>query len=200
MRGRDVGGFVEGAGARIDSEVSLPPGYFVRFGGQFENLVRARTRLMIVVPLALILTLLYFYGRIVDAARTTCHSRLWRRSSSLARDLPFSISAGVGFTLFGIGSGRHGARFHRAAASGGRALRDAVEAVAEQRLRPVLMTALVASLGFVPMAISTGAGAEVQRPLATVVIGGILSSTVLTLIVLPVLYALVERRTERRAR
>jgi heavy metal efflux system protein len=203
VRGRDVGGFVADAVAAIDREVELPPGAYVRLGGQFEHLERARTRLLVVVPVALllILGLLYAtYGRVVDVLRVFTGVPFAAIGGVLAlwlRDLPFSISAAVGFVaLSGVAVLGDMVlvstiRQHLAA---GMTVAEAVPAAAERRLRPVLMTALVASLGFVPMALNTGLGAEVQRPLATVVIGGLVSSTILTLLVLPVLYAAVGAR------
>jgi cobalt-zinc-cadmium resistance protein CzcA len=198
VRGRDVGSFVADARKAIDREVKLPAGYFVRFGGQFENLQRAQKRLIIVVPiaLALIFTLLYFtYGRVFDAALVFTGVPFAAVGGVVAlwlRGIPFSVSAGVGFVALSgvsvLGELVLVSAIRDLLASGV-PLRDAVQRAAEQRLRPVLMTALVASLGFVPMALNTGIGAEVQRPLATVVIGGVVSSTVLTLLVLPVLYA-----------
>ena len=198
VRGRDIGSFVEEARRRIDTEVALPPGYYVRFGGQFEHLEAARTRLMIVVPIALVLifVLLYFtYGRILDAVRVFTGVPFAAIGGVVAlwlRDMPFSVSAGVGFVALSgvavLGDMVLVSTF-RALLAEGLTVERAVRQAAERRLRPVLMTALVASLGFVPMALNTGIGAEVQRPLATVVIGGIISSTLLTLFVLPVLYA-----------
>ena len=202
VRGRDVGSFVAEAAAAIDKKVGLPAGYFVRFGGQFENLQRAQKRLMIVVPIALVLifSLLYFtYGSALDAtlvftgvpfAAVGGIAALWLRG------LPFSISAGVGLVaLSGVAVLGELVLVSaiRDLLAKGTALRTAIEQAAEQRLRPVLMTALVASVGFIPMALNTGIGAEVQRPLATVVIGGVISSTLLTLFVLPVLYAVAGR-------
>jgi heavy metal efflux system protein len=203
--GRDLGGFVAEAQRRVAEGVQLPPGrYRVEWGGQFENLQRAERRLQIVVPvaLALIFLLLYFtYNRLSDvllvfaAVPFACVGgvlALWMRG------LPFSISAGVGFiALSGVSvlNSMVLVTFIRHLSERGVPLDKAVEEAAKTRLRPVLMTALVASLGFLPMALSTGVGAEVQRPLATVVIGGVLSSTLLTLLVLPVLpvlYDLVE--------
>jgi cobalt-zinc-cadmium resistance protein CzcA len=198
VRGRDLGGFVADARDAIATRVALPPGMFVRFGGQFEHLERARTRLLLVVPmaLALVFALLYFtYGRALDAARVFLGVPFAAVGGILAlwlRDLPFSVSAGVGFVaLCGVavlGDMVLVSTFRQLADSG-MPPREAVVQAAETRLRPVLMTALVASLGFVPMALNTGIGAEVQRPLATVVIGGVVSSTLLTLLVLPVLLA-----------
>lgn len=207
VRGRDVGSFVAEARARIDAKVELPPGGFVRYGGQFEHLAEATERLMLVVPgaLLLILVLLYFtYGRLVDAARVFTgvpFAVLGGVAALWLRDIPFSISAGVGFVaLSGVSvlGDMVLVSTIRQHLEAGRPLREAVLDAADQRLRPVLMTALVAGLGFVPMALNTGLGAEVQRPLATVVIGGIASSTMLTLIVLPVLY-LVFHRADRSA-
>jgi cobalt-zinc-cadmium resistance protein CzcA len=182
----------------IDREVSLPSGYYVRFGGQFENLQRAQQRLMIVVPIALVLifSLLYFtYGRVLDAARVFTGVPFAAVGGIVAlwlRGLPFSVSAGVGFVaLSGVSvlGDMVLVSAVRDLLAKGVPLLEAIQKAADQRLRPVLMTALVASLGFVPMALNTGIGAEVQRPLATVVIGGVVSSTLLTLLVLPVLYA-----------
>ena len=201
VRGRDLGGFVADARAAIEREVELPPGYFVRFGGQFEHLERARTRLMIVVPIALglILTLLLFtYRRWQDAARVFTGVPFAAVGGIVAlwlRDMPFTISAGVGFVVLS-GVSVLGdmvlVSTIRQRLTAGLSLRLAIEDAAEMRLRPVLMTAMVAALGFLPMALNTGFGAEVQRPLATVVIGGLLSSTLLTLLVLPVLYSLMQ--------
>jgi len=203
VRGRDVGGYVAEAMARIDREVDLPPGYYVRFGGQFENLARARSRLLVVVPVALglIFLLLYFtYGRVLDALRVFTGVPFAAVGGIVAlwlRDLPFSIPAGVGFVALSgvavLGDMVLVSTIQQLVASGV-PVGDAIRQAAERRLRPVLMTALVASLGFVPMALNTGVGAEVQRPLATVVIGGVISSTLLTLLVLPVLYSLVRRK------
>jgi cobalt-zinc-cadmium resistance protein CzcA len=200
VRGRDLGGFVDEVRRTLEEKVELPAGYYVRFGGQFENLERARNRLLIVVPLALalIFTLLYVtYRRVLDALRIFAGVPFALVGGVLAlllRGLPFSISAAVGFiALSGIsvlGDMVLVSRV-RQLLDQGLALGDALREAALSRLRPVLMTASVAALGFVPMALNTGVGAEVQRPLATVVIGGILSSTVLTLLVLPVLYSVM---------
>jgi heavy metal efflux system protein len=209
VRGRDIGSFVADAEAAISSEVELPTGYWSSWGGQFEQLESASRRLRIVVPLALLLIfgiLATVFGSARDAAIIFSGVPLaWTGGilSLLLRGIPLSISAGVGFiALSGVAvlNGVVMVSFINELRQGGRSLDDAVREGALTRLRPVLMTALVASLGFVPMAISTGAGAEVQRPLATVVIGGILSSTALTLVVLPVLYSRVERRRDRRNR
>jgi cobalt-zinc-cadmium resistance protein CzcA len=198
VRGRDLGGFVDDVRRRIAEDVQLPAGYFVRFGGQFENLERAQRRLMVVVPLALalIVALLYLtYRRVLDTLRVFAgvpFAMVGGVVALLARGLPFSISAAVGFiALSGVsvlGDMVLVSRVRQLLARG-LPLGDAVRDAALSRLRPVLMTAAVAALGFVPMALNTGVGAEVQRPLATVVIGGVISSTLLTLVVLPVLYA-----------
>lgn len=200
VRGRDVGSFVSEAQRRVASEVKLPPGrYRVEWGGQFENLLRARQRLMIVVPvvLGLIFALLYAtYNRFLDAIRVFTgvpFAAVGGVAALWIRDMPFSISAGVGFiTLSGVAvlGDMVLVSCVRQLRARGLGLEEAVETAALTRLRPVLMTALVASLGFLPMALSTGMGAEVQRPLATVVIGGVISSTLLTLLVLPALYLL----------
>ncbi|HYO93391.1 MAG TPA: CusA/CzcA family heavy metal efflux RND transporter, partial [Polyangiaceae bacterium] len=196
VRNRDVGSYVNQAMAAIAKDVSLPTGYFVRYGGQFEHFARAQARLLVVVPIALglIFTLLYFtYGRVLDALRVFTGVPFAAVGGVVAlwlRDLPFSISAGVGFVaLSGVSvlGDMVLVSTIRQLSEAGLRMEAAVRAAAERRLRPVLITALVASLGFVPMAFNTGIGAEVQRPLATVVIGGVLSSTFLTLIVLPVL-------------
>jgi cobalt-zinc-cadmium resistance protein CzcA len=209
VRGRDLGSFVAEARQRVAEEVPLPPGrYRVEWGGQFENLERGTARLVVVVPIALglIFVLLYLtYNRLGDVLLVFSGVPLACVGGVLAlwlRGLPFSISAGVGFiALSGVSvlNSMVLATFIRHLRDRGVPLDDAVEAAALNRLRPVLMTALVASLGFLPMALSTGVGAEVQRPLATVVIGGVLSSTLLTLLVLPVLYDLFGPLMERAA-
>ncbi len=201
VRGRDLGGFVADAQAQVAGQVKLPTGYRIEWGGQFENLQSARTRLLIVVPLALALIFLLLFmtfGSLRQAAMIFTGVPLAVTGGILAlllRGLPFSISAGVGFiALFGVAvlNGVVLVSAINKLREEGRDVPEAVREGAHTRLRPVLMTALVASLGFVPMALSSGVGAEVQRPLATVVIGGILSSTLLTLIVLPTLYAWFE--------
>ncbi|MCP3167124.1 efflux RND transporter permease subunit [Myxococcus qinghaiensis] len=198
VRDRDLGGFVGELRRTLDEKLELPSGYYVRFGGQFEHLERAQARLLIVVPmaLALIFFLLYLtYRRVLDAVRIFAGVPFAMVGGVLAlllRGMPFSISAAVGFiALSGVsvlGDMVLVSRV-RALLAEGHALTEALREAALSRLRPVLMTAAVAAIGFLPMALNTGVGAEVQRPLATVVIGGILSSTLLTLVVLPVLYA-----------
>jgi cobalt-zinc-cadmium resistance protein CzcA len=200
VRGRDLGGFVAEARRKVADQVALPSArYHVEWGGQFENLERARTRLLIVVPvaLALIFALLYLtYHNVADALRVfTGVPFAWVGGifALWVRDMPFSISAGVGFiALSGVAvlDDMILVSYVRHLREKGLALDEAVNRAALTRLRPVLMTTLVASLGFVPMAFSTGVGAEVQRPLATVVIGGVISAMVMSLLVLRVLYVL----------
>jgi len=196
VRGRDLAGFVEEARAAIATEVTLPAGAWLAWGGQYENLLSARARLAVLVPLCFVLIFLLLYTTF-RAARpallvfTGVPLALTGGVAALAlRGLPFSISAAVGFiALSGIAvlNGLVLVTFINQLREEGKSLEDAIRDGALTRLRPVLMTALVASLGFLPMALATGTGAEVQRPLATVVIGGILTATVLTLVVLPAL-------------
>ncbi len=200
IRGRDIGSFVADAEQRIRAAVDLPTGYWSTWGGQFEQLESASQRLRIVVPLALLLIfgiLAAVFGSARDAAIVFSGVPLaWTGgiASLLVRGIPLSISAGVGFiALSGVAvlNGVVMVSFINELRREGSGVVAAVREGALTRLRPVLMTALVASLGFVPMAISTGAGAEVQRPLATVVIGGLMTSTMLTLLVLPALYRIL---------
>ena len=209
VRGRDLAGFVSDAQKVVAAKVNIPDGYELEWGGQFEQLKSASRRLAIVVPAALLLIflLLYFnFQAMLPAALIFLNIPLAATggiAALLLRGLPFSISAGVGFiALFGIAvlNGIVLLTYVRELRGEGLSVADAVEQGAETRLRPVLMTALVASLGFIPMAISTGAGAEVQRPLATVVIGGLVTSTLLTLLVLPTLYKWIEERREAKAK
>lgn len=197
VRGRDLGSFVAEAQERLADEMDLPAGWYVQWGGQFENLEQASQRLMILVPLALVLIFLMLYSTFNSArlaALIYLNVPLAITGGVLAlvvRGYPFSISAGVGFiALFGVAvlNGVVLVSYIEWLRRQGRQLAEAVKVGALTRLRPVAMTALVASLGFVPMAIATTAGAEVQRPLATVVIGGLITSTLLTLLVLPAIY------------
>ncbi len=206
IRGRDMGGFVAAAQAAVASEVDLPPGYHLEWGGQFENLARARLRLMVVVPIALALIFILLYatfGNLRPALLIYCNvpfAVIGGVFALLIRGMPFSISAGVGFiALCGVAvlNGVVMVTYINQLRDRGQPLLEAIREGARTRLRPVLMTALVASLGFIPMAISHGTGAEVQRPLATVVIGGLMTSTLLTLLVLPTLYAWFEARAMR---
>ncbi|HWP23262.1 MAG TPA: CusA/CzcA family heavy metal efflux RND transporter, partial [Candidatus Binatia bacterium] len=205
VRGRDLGSFIAEAEQAVRQGLKLPTGYTMEWGGQFENLERASARLMIVVPLALFLIFVLLYtsfNSLRPALMIYLNIPLAATGGIVAlfvRDLPFSISAGVGFiALFGVAvlNGVVLMSYIQQMREEGMSAREAALHGAAIRLRPVLMTALVASLGFVPMAISTSVGAEVQRPLATVVIGGLITSTLLTLIVLPSLYAWVEGRRE----
>lgn len=205
LKTSDVEGFVRTAQAELRRQVPLPEGYTLEFGGQFQHLVEARARLALVVPAALlfIFVLIFMaFGSVRQALLVYTGIPLALTGGIFAlwlRDMPFSITAAVGFiALSGVAvlNGVVLVSYFNELREEGRNLLEAVLEGAITRLRPVLMTAAVASLGFLPMALATGAGAEVQRPLATVVIGGILSSTFLTLVLLPVLYARFEQRTE----
>ena len=202
VRNRDVKSVVNEIQANLDSELKMPPGYYITYGGQFQNLVEANKRLSIAVPiaLALIFILLFFtFGSVKQSLLIFTAIPLSAIGGIFAlwlRGMPFSISAGVGFiALFGVAV-LNGivliGYFNQLKADGMTDVLHRIKTGTKVRLRPVIMTAAVASLGFLPMAISTGAGAEVQKPLATVVIGGLISATLLTLIVLPVLYFLIE--------
>jgi len=205
VRGRDIGSFVGEVRDRLAADLELPTGYFIRLGGQFENLERARNRLIIVVPI----TLLLIFGLLYWTYRSARDAVLIFTGVPLAglggvvtlavRDMPFSISAAVGFiALSGIAvlNGLVLVSQIKRLKSEGNDIRNAITMSALTRLRPVVMTALVAAVGFIPMVLSTGAGAEVQHPLASVVVGGIITSTALTLIVLPALYLVFGSRTE----
>ena len=206
VRGRDVESIVKEIQKKIETEVVFPPGYYVTYGGQFENLIEAKQRLSFAVPVALILifVLLYFTFTsfkqsilIFSAIPLSAIGGVW---ALWLRDMPFSISAGIGFiALFGVAV-LNGivliGEFNRLKKTGLTDLHEIVLKGTTIRLRPVLMTATVASLGFLPMALSHGSGAEVQKPLATVVIGGLLTATLLTLMVLPVLYIWFEKGTK----
>jgi len=202
VRGRDLGSFVEEARVKIDEKVKLPPGYRLEYGGTYENLQSGRARLMLIVPItfAIIFLLLFTtFGSMKQAALVFTGIPFAITGGILAlmfRGIPFSMSAAVGFiALFGVAvlNGLVLVSFINQLRKEGMPLREAVERGCLLRLRPVLMTAAVASIGFLPMALGHGAGAEVQRPLATVVIGGLITSTLLTLFVLPTLYNWFER-------
>jgi cobalt-zinc-cadmium resistance protein CzcA len=208
VRGRDLGSFVQDVRQAIADRVNVPAGYWVEYGGTYEKLQSASQRLSIVVPLTLALViglLIMALGSVKDAAIIFSGVPLALTGGILAlllRDIPFSISAAVGFiALSGIAvlNGLVMVSFIRDLRLHGQQVTEAIIEGAVIRLRPVLMTALVAALGFIPMALNTGIGSEVQRPLATVVIGGIISSTLLTLLVLPALYQLVHGRESRAA-
>ncbi|MCG7354834.1 efflux RND transporter permease subunit, partial [Roseomonas mucosa] len=197
-RGRDIGSIVAEAQAKVAEQVQLPPGYTITWGGQFENLAKARERLMVVVPACFLLILVLLYaalGSVRDALVVFSGVPLALSGGLLAlwlRGMPFSVPAAVGFIALSGVAVLNGLVMATSIKDlilrGHLSLRDAVFQGAMTRLRPVAMTALVASLGFVPMAIATGPGAEVQKPLATVVIGGLITATLLTLLVLPALY------------
>ncbi len=206
VRGRDVASIVQEINNKISTQIKLDPGYFVKYGGSFQNLEQAKQRLFIAVPLSLVLifVLLYF------TFNSLRHSLLIYSAIPLSaiggifalgiRSMPFSISAGVGFVaLFGVAV-LNGivliTEFNQLKKGGLQDLNQIVLHGTKVRLRPVIVTATVASLGFLPMALSRSAGAEVQRPLATVVIGGLVTATVLTLIVLPVLYTYFEKKDQ----
>ncbi len=208
VRGRDVESMVEDVQQKLEEQLDLPEGYFIKYGGSFENLKRAKDRLMVVVPIALLLIFILLYFALNSFIQAT----MIYMAVPLAtiggiyllafRDMPFSISAGVGFVvLFGVAV-LNGlvlvSRFNSLKLEGMTDLYERILLGTEERLRPILLTAIAAIMGFMPMAISSSAGAEVQRPLATVVIGGLISSTLLTLLVVPVLYYLVEKSSQKR--
>lgn len=208
VRGRDVGSFVADVRQVLESDINLPEGYYTTLGGQFENLERAQKRLVIVIPIALLLVfglLFLTYGRVSDALRVFTGVPFGAVGGIFAlwlRDMPFSISAGVGFiALSGVAvlGDMVLVSYVMQLRKQGREPLAAIREAAETRLRPVLMTSLVAAFGFIPMALNTGVGAEVQRPLATVVVGGMVSATIATLVVLPVLYAWFTKRALDRA-
>ncbi|MEQ9220770.1 MAG: CusA/CzcA family heavy metal efflux RND transporter [Cyclobacteriaceae bacterium] len=204
VRNRDVASLVSELQSKINAELRLPPGYIVTYGGQFENLEQAQARLQVAVPLALasILVLLYFtFGNVKDSLiifMAVPFAAIGGVFALWLRDMPFSISAGVGFiALFGVAvlNGIVLIQYYRQLREEGETSLDKLVVQGGLvRLRPVIMTAAVASLGFLPMATSTTAGGEVQRPLATVVIGGLITSTLLTLIVLPVIYRMIHKK------
>jgi cobalt-zinc-cadmium resistance protein CzcA len=209
VRGRDVQSIVEELQSKVEKNIKFPAGYYVTYGGAFENLNAAKARLSVTVPISLLLIFLLLYFSfnsikqsllIYSAIPLSAVGGIFALS---IREMPFSISAGVGFiALFGVAV-LNGivliAEFNRLKAEGWSNTRKRVLMGTKIKLRPVLMTAFVASLGFLPMAISSGAGAEVQRPLATVVIGGLMIATLLTLFVLPILYVLLENFESKRA-
>ena len=208
VRGRDLGSFVEELRKQVADEVELPEGYWIEYGGTFEQLISASRRLSVVVPVVLVMIfglLFMAFGSGKDAAVVFSGVPLALTGGVLAlwlRDIPMSISAGVGFiALSGVAvlNGLVMITFIRKLRDEGMPMQEAIVDGALTRLRPVVMTALVASLGFLPMALNVGTGAEVQRPLATVVIGGIVSSTLLTLLVLPALYRLLHRKDAKLA-
>ena len=205
VRGRDIGSFVTEAQEKIGQQIQVPPGYWLKWGGQFENLVAAKERLLVVVPVCFLLIFLLLFSAFnsarqalmvfsgVPLALSGGIAALWLRG------MPFSISAAVGFiALSGVAvlNGLVMVSYINQLRDEGRKLKEAIHEGALTRLRPVIMTALVASLGFVPMALASGTGAEVQKPIATVVIGGLISATILTLIVLPALYSLFHKDKE----
>ncbi|MBL8269772.1 efflux RND transporter permease subunit, partial [Steroidobacter sp.] len=202
VRGRDLGGFVTEARDKIAQQIELPAGYWLNYGGTFEQLQSASQRLAVLVPVTLVMIfalLLMTFGSAKDAALVFSGVPLALTGGVIAlwiRDIPLSITAGVGFiTLSGVAvlTGVMMVSAFRDRLANGLGLDEAIREGAMMRLRPILMVALVAALGFLPMALNTSTGAEVQRPLATVVIGGILSSTLLTLLVLPGLYRMAYR-------
>lgn len=208
VRGRDVASVVEELQQKIDQQIDFPAGYYPTYGGQFENLKEAQARLSVAVPVALLLILMLLFFTFHSIKQSLLiftaipMAAIGGVFALLLRDMPFSISAGVGFiALFGVAV-LNGivliAEFNRLKKEGITDLREIVLKGTSVRLRPVLMTAAVASLGFLPMALATSAGAEVQKPLATVVIGGLISSTLLTLIVLPCLYIYIEKMSSKR--
>jgi cobalt-zinc-cadmium resistance protein CzcA len=205
VRGRDVKSLVTEIKKKLDANLNLPPGYFIRYGGAFENLERANKRLKTVVPISLLLIFIMIYFALKSVPQTLMiyiaipMATIGGVVALWLRDMPFSISAGVGFiVLFGVAvlnglvmiSG-----LNELKESGVTNLKDRIFEGTKRRIRPILLTALTDVLGFLPMAISSSAGAEVQRPLATVVIGGLLSATLLTLFVLPILYYWVEKKS-----
>ncbi|MCK0137160.1 CusA/CzcA family heavy metal efflux RND transporter [Arenibacter sp. S6351L] len=208
VRGRDVKSMVEEIQQKLETQVKLPPGYFVTYGGSFENLQRASDRLMIVVPIALFLIFILLYFALSSFSQSLMIymavplAAIGGVFALLIRGMPFSISAGVGFiVLFGVAV-LNGLvlinKFNELKESGMTDLKKRIYEATHERLRPILLTATAAIMGFIPMAISTSGGAEVQRPLATVVIGGLLTATFLTLVVLPVLYYWLESRKEKK--
>ena len=203
VRGRDLAGFVAEVQQKLDEQVKIPPGYWLSYGGTFEQLESATERLTLLVPVTLVMIfalLMMTFGSAKDAALVFSGVPLALTGGVISlwlRDIPLSITAGVGFiTLCGVSvlTGVMMVSAFRDGLANGKDIEASIRDGALLRLRPILMVALVAALGFLPMALNTSTGAEVQRPLATVVIGGIISSTLLTLIVLPGLYRMAYRR------
>jgi cobalt-zinc-cadmium resistance protein CzcA len=208
VRGRDLGGFAADVQRAVARDLRLPDGYFITYGGQFENQQRAMKRLTFIVPLVLLLIVALLYASFGNGRQALLvmlnvpFALIGGIAALWARGLNLNLSASVGFiALFGVAvlNGVVLVAYINQLRDEGRPLDEAVREGSETRLRPVLMTALVASFGFIPMAISTSPGSEVQRPLATVVIGGLITSTLLTLIVLPVVYEWLEERWPRWA-
>ncbi len=204
VRGNDVESLIQDIEERLNAQLDLPPGYYIRYGGAFENLERAKSRLQLVVPVALILIFVLIYFSLKNIGQTVMIfmaiplAAIGGVLSLWLRDLPFSISAGVGFiVLFGVAvlnglvlvSG-----LNELKEEGVTDIRERIRLGSQRRIRPILLTALTDIFGFLPMALSTGSGAEVQRPLATVVIGGLFTAGILTLIVIPILYKKMEER------
>ncbi|MBL4586752.1 MAG: efflux RND transporter permease subunit, partial [Flavobacteriales bacterium] len=207
VRGRDVESVVNEIQDKLDAQLDLPPGYYLKYGGSFENLQRAKARLMIVVPIALVLIFVLLYFALQSFSQTIMIymaiplSAIGGIFALWLRDMPFSISAGVGFiVLFGVAvlNGLVLITSMNDLKKEGLNLKDRIIKGTKERVRPIFLTASTDILGFLPMAISASAGAEVQRPLATVVIGGMLTASLLTLIVIPILYSIVETRSEKR--
>jgi len=208
VRGRDVESVVNEIQDKLDAQLDLPPGYYLKYGGSFENLQRAKARLTIVVPIALILIFVLLYFALQSFSQTIMIymaiplSAIGGIFALWLRDMPFSISAGVGFiVLFGVAvlNGLVLITSMNDLKEEGMGLKERIIKGTKERIRPIFLTASTDILGFLPMAISSSAGAEVQRPLATVVIGGMLTASLLTLIVIPILYDVVESRAEKRA-
>lgn len=207
VRGRDVESVVKDIQQQIDKNVKLPPGYYIKFGGSFENLQQAKSRLMVVVPIALILIFVLLYFALQSISQTFIIymtiplSLIGGIFSLYLRGMPFSISAGIGFiVLFGVSvlNGLVLITSMNDLKKEGLGLRERIKKGTKERIRPIFLTASTDILGFLPMAISSSAGAEVQRPLATVVIGGLLTASLLTLIIIPIMYDIVESRSEKR--
>ena len=207
VRGRDVESVVNDIQKKLDADLGLPPGYYITYGGSFENLQRAKARLTVVVPIALILIFVLLYFALKSFSQTIMIymaiplSAIGGIFALWLRDMPFSISAGVGFiVLFGVAvlNGLVLITSMNDLKSEGLGLKERIVKGTKERIRPIFLTASTDILGFLPMAISSSAGAEVQRPLATVVIGGMLTASLLTLVVIPILYNIIESRSEKR--